>query len=647
MEELPSGFRFSLLLPYFFVFGVACALWTILVSDAIPFNRDTVRDLLAAKECALGMTCERIAPSSSGFFHGFIWVRFLSLFYLLGVEVTYLPAVVQVLYALSYLLAFHVLRATQGHKVAMITTILYIVLTVKPVFLRSGCYWNPTLLVPVTNLFLFTVYLFLREPRRRAGGLVAVALSYSLGTQVHLSYLFLLPAVIELVCRYRRKWLGLALFVGVSVSFWYVLSTESLLSNVDQLLQIDELRGPVDASGGAPPLRQSLPVFAIAGLVAVAVLLLGRVLERRRGHRVARELDRLIRISIVSSLSVLGAISLARNLQGHHFLVVFPLMVLWLVGAVIAWSAGIRGARVRTTVRLALVAAAAVVAVVGPLTGALGPGRAASSPRSNVTLQQVDDIVRHAQSRGYGVEELYASLSAGQSLYFQMISSLWLHAPCLSDRRTLGTVEGPLPRLFVVKLPTPVSRFLASEIPDAEVLESGGESFLTLKYLPYLHHGRVGVCRYDAPEEAHECVESPFQLVNSTYGRQCYGTDIPFDAELMFHLAASDGRYVEVVMNVSVPAGSPTRLLYLPHVQFDGAEPRCSGVFVGAQGIRWRVDPMRRTLEVRGTTRAQEGRVRLRWDLHQCLESRLEFRFPQPIVELDPAVFYHIRRFLD
>ena len=198
MERLQLG-RLSIAI----AFALGTFLLLTIFKQWAPIHLDSGRDLLIARECAIGSHCPGAgAPTSfHGFFQGALWPRVLELRDLSGVGLAALERIVDALFGAAAGVVAWVGYTTFDRRSALWTWVLWF-----PVMLSWIEYpnlWNPSLL-PI-GMTLFQGALFHGVRVRRARWFLLAAIAGALTIELHLVNAVEIPFLLFAIVAYAPR----------------------------------------------------------------------------------------------------------------------------------------------------------------------------------------------------------------------------------------------------------------------------------------------------------------------------------------------------------------------------------------------------------------------------------------------------------
>lgn len=252
---------------------------------------DTARDLLLARDCAIGLHCSGAGPRSSfaGWMQGALWSHLLELRELLGLGLAALEHAANLALALAAALVPLVARAI-GRPANALTWALWLPATLLTIGYPT--LWNPTLW-PLT-LGLFYLALARAAHTRHLVEFAAAAAAFALALDVHVGSAVLLPCFLAaVVACAARPWLALATVAACMVVVLAVDSPGAFAEN------------------GALVVRHA-PVLALALALPLAAGLWAR--RRLAGRDATARAQAVVRACVLFSLLALPLLALG---TGH------------------------------------------------------------------------------------------------------------------------------------------------------------------------------------------------------------------------------------------------------------------------------------------------------------------------------------------
>jgi hypothetical protein len=589
-----------------------------LAPDDVPVFFDTLREFVAARDCAAAPGCPGLGPASSYMLrHGFIWQRCLSWWMGLDLPLRLLPGLIALLYALSTIPLLRLMERLSGRGPAAAAWAAYLFLAFDR-FLADPV-WSPGLVGLFMNVFVWCAgTAFLASGRRRAAAAAAAAFALSLASQAHTeAFLFVPGMALWLLlsappgerARAVLSLLGLSLVMAAG---WQLFSAESLRINLGIL--------SLPRSGGARYAFQPedlLRFFAVAAALAGLVWLL-----RRRGG--LRPCDGFLSWAAGSYLLGLFPVVFGHDTPWRYYMPVLPLLCV--LGARALQERLGRRPWVSAGLAVALVLAAAV-RVPHP-----------ANPTA-LRLGEVEALVRALLEQGYDCNAAFRYLSGGQRAYLDLLSGMWLFAPCQRGVPVLGAAPARAERIALIAVPAgrPVPAAMASLRP-ARVAGRGRDFFL------FRLSAYVKLDEFAEVEGGRALPARGFGVPNGAFGRRCWDGETIARLRRMTSPAADTLRFP-----IRLPRGAEARTLFLPAVEgLPGSARECAGRVVAVRGVEASVSEDRRVLRLRGSREARQGSVTVSWPLDdpRCFPDPMN-RYPQPMLELPSGLFAELRDVLE
>jgi hypothetical protein len=609
------------------VLGFAAFLALRLAPDDVQVFSDTMREFISARDCAVSAGCPGLGPSSSYILqHGFIWQRCLSWWMGFGLPLRLLPGVIGLLYALSTLPLFLLMTRLSGRGAAAAGLAAYLLLAFDH-FLADPV-WSPGVVGLFMNFFVWCAgTAFLSSGWRRLAAAVGAAILLSLASQAHTEALLFIPGMaLFLVWDARpggraRAALGLLGLSAVMAAGWQIFSAESLRLNARMALSV---LGLVPGPGLSPRHYAFQPDDALR-FFFVAAVLAGLVwLLRRRRDRGA--CDGFLSWAAGSYLLGLFPVVFGHDTPWRYYVPVLPMLC-------------VLGARVLQERLGRWPWAVAGLAAALSLAAAVRVWRAPASGHA-LRLGEVEALVRAVSEQGYDVNAAYRYLSGGQRAYLELLSGMWLFAPCQRDVPVLGAAPARAERLVLVAVPAgrPVPSAMAPLRPVR--VEGRGRDFLVFRLDAYAR-----LDEFSEVEDGKALPSRGFGVPNRAFGRRCWdGESIAGDLRNMLSPAADTLQFP-----IRLPRGAGPRTIFLPAVEgLPGFARHCAGRIVAVRGVDAAVSEDRRVLELRGSREARQGSVTVSWPLHdpRCFPDPMN-RYPQPMLELPSGLFAELRDVLE
>lgn len=591
-----------------------------LAPDDVPVFSDTLREFIAARDCAASASCAGIGPSSSYIlFHGFIWQRFLSWWMGLDLPLRLIPSAVALFYALSMVPVLRLMERLSGRAAAAAAWAGCIFLAFDHHL--ADPIWSPGLVAPIVNLFIWCAgTAWLASGWRRTAAAAAAAFVLSLASQAHTEALLFLPGAALFLLwrapaggrgRAALKLLGLALVMAAG---WQVFSAGSLRLN---LSRFGSFSSP-ELSAYAYRARDLLRFFSVAAAFAGLVWL-----SRRRG--VQRPEEGFFAWAAGSYLLGLFPVVFGHETPWRFYVPVLPFL------SILAARAAQPFLDRRPWMAAGLAAAL--------LLGAAGRYAAPANDHA-LRLGEVRSLVRALTERGYDVNAAFRYLSGGQRAYVDLLYGMWLFAPCLREVPVLGAAPAGRERIVLVEMDQghPVPSAMA---PLSPVRVAGRRSDFFLFQVPaYVH-----LDEFTELSGGRAKPSRGFGISNQAFGRRCWdGESLAGRMRDMLDPTTDALRFP-----VRLPPGAAPHTLFLPAVEgLPEHAGRCAGRVVRVEGLDASVSGDGRALELRGGRNARQGAVTVSWPFAdpRCFPDRF-VRYPLPMLELPSRLFSELRDALE
>ncbi len=576
-------------------------LWN--VPADVPFHPDLVRELLIARNGLLDPGLSLGCPSSTVFFHGFAWDRFLIAMQQAGIAVARLPLLIGALHAAGLLLFFHVTAKETDAWTAALAAAALGLASSQGLFDRIR---HVTLIPPIMCLLIFALHRACASGVRRPYAWFAVCGAlFSLATQWHLEMLLFFPGLALVLLSFRDRARAVPAFVALTFLPWLAVSGGSAAANWRLLLA-----APGKAFGGEP----SGPVLLRLAPAALALTILPLFRGDRSPFR--RSAFYLLIAGAAASYGIgLSGVFMLHFFDAQYLPPLFPLLILLaakFARPVLRWS---------------------IPLLLFGFANASGR-RAPEAARAPLTLGEIGKISAELSREGYGPDEMYRLISSGQALQTNFQSGMWLYAPCLPDARVIGA-GGPLER-----------RVLAAAVPRGFPVPAGAarlpgdlRDLMLLPYEPWVDPARFAVGDASSPPRT-------LSFENPGHGQAlCLDANLPYAARG----AVLSRESSSLTFPVRVPAAGESRVLYLPELAAQGQPaPGCAATIVKVEGVEARVAPGAHSLELTPTGRAQRGTVTIEWPTRdpRCFAGGSVF-YPMPMAEMPESLFARLRSSLD
>ncbi|MCM2305729.1 MAG: hypothetical protein NDJ72_13595 [Elusimicrobia bacterium] len=580
--------------------ALAALLWN--APSDVPFHPDIVRELLIARNGLADPGASLGCPSSTVFFHGFAWDRFLIAMQQAGISVARLPVLIGALHAAGLLLFFRVvMKETDAWTGALAAAALGLASSAG-LFDRIR---HVTMVPPLVCLLLYALHRACAPGARRPYAWFALCGAlFSLGTQWHLELFLFFPGLALVLLSLRPRAWAVPAFAALTLLPWLIVSRDSAAANWRLLLD-----APWRTYGGEPSGPLLLRLAPMAAALAFLPLFWG---ERSPFRRSA--FYRLIAGAAASYGVCLAVVFLFHFFDAQYLPPLLPPLILMAAKAVrpaLRWSIpllllGYANAGVRR--------------------------RAPDAVKAPLTLGEIERISAELGRRGLGHDEMYRLLSSGQALQSHFQSGMWLYAPCLRDERVIGDGGGTDRRVLAAAVPR---GFAAPE--GGTVLPGASRDLLLVPYEPW-----VDLSRFAAADGAARTLS----FENPGHGQaRCLDVNLPYAARG----AARPRDGAALTFPVRVPASGESRVLHLPELAAQGQPmPGCAATIAGVEGVEAKVSPGARRLELRPTGRAQRGTVTVEWPVNdpRCFADGFVF-YPMPMAEMTESLYARLGPFLD
>jgi len=610
------------------VFAVLVFVHVVTLPSAVPYHVDTVRDLLIARELAHGPTWDAIGSQSSAlFFHGVAWPMFLGLFAWFGAASGSVLATLVVLQSASAVAVWYVLRRSGASlPVALVVLCANLHFAARTEVLVP--LWNPSLIPALVNLLIVLCFLAPRPGSEGLAARFAAVFLVGVGSQVHLEFFFFLPAVFLLPGRAKERWVLALTAVPIVLGTWAVLSPDALKANASTFAGVLAGKG---AAAMPPELgAMTLPGYVWVGVAAAIVTALLRRREQAGEHQ--RGWYPLV-VAFGASYLLCYVASWIGHAADRRY--VEPLIPI--ASVVLAPLLCELEARFARGVRIAAFACCGIELV------ALVPRHLDTLQRRSLSLPDIHRAVVTAEGTGLDVHRLYGSVSGGQTFYRELLSGLWLDAPCAQARRSMGE-EASATRFLML-----VSPASAPVVPrwEGRSFQSQGPHHMMWfgEYDPYVLVSAGRACQaQDTPRE--KCGPLPVSFPNAGFDKRCWGANWGHDA-----VGSRLGAYAATVIEypVRIPAHGRRRTVYLGVANRTWAEDAlCRPAIVSVRGVAWQQGEKPWMGELLPSADEQAGYLRATWPWHdrRCFaESSLQY--PVPVLEIDSELYPHVAHLLD
>jgi hypothetical protein len=606
---------------------LAMTTWLAAPPDVI-FHVDTARDILIAREYALGIDHGSLGSISSALLHhGFVWQWSLSVWIRTGSSTLILLAAIGAVHIAAGLALYQAMRASSGMFSSLLGIVTYGLITsiTRELFFPL---WNPTL---ATSGFVVVIWLgWMASSKGRQSMLWTLlpALAFSVVSQVHVELLFFLPAMFLVPAFGRARWLAWLSPVPALLLSWWLLSRDSLMSNIGAIEQLfGGGRSAPSVDWTALPLGVPgwLALFAVAAYAYVS----------KRGQAKHPEFARFLAAALACYLLAYVVVAALHGGSERYVEPLLPpaLLLLGLLGSEVVE----RHAR-----RLAVaVAIAAVATMVFAMFG--GPR---FDHRIRLTLSEISALREAMQSLGYGLDEAYRFSSPAQAWQPEFASGIWLDAPCLFGTRRLGGSSRTREQVLMVAIPHGIPMSARVENEFQRTVRGDKRDFFLKQFEPYVRVTHPSVSRLS--KQGGES-RSPFDVSfeNRGFQRSCWSRDWPHDA---VSVAPSSSAAVAIEFPVIVPANAPARVIYLAPMRVGNrVDKRCRGRIERFIGVDGEISENGATGLLRGSTHEKTGVVRIvwPWEDSMCFPDGQRPAFPVPVAEIDEEMFEYLRPFLE
>jgi hypothetical protein len=610
------------------VFAVLVFVHVVTLPSAVPYHVDTVRDLLIARELVHGPTWDAIGSQSSAlFFHGVAWPMFLGLFAWFGAASGSVLATLVVLQSASAVAVWYVLRRSGASlPVALIVLCAHLHFAARTEVLVP--LWNPSLIPALVNLLIVLCFLAPRPGSEGLAARFAAVFLVGVGSQVHLEFCFFLPAVFLLPGRAKERWVLALTALPIVLGTWAVLSPDALKANASTFAL-------ALAGKGAAAMRPELGAMTLPGYVwvGVAAAIVTAFLRKREQASDPQGGWYPLVVAYGASYLLCYVASWIGHAADRRY--VEPLIPI--ASVVLAPLVCELEARFARGVRIAAFACCGIELV------ALVPRHLDTLQRRSLSLPDIHRAVVTAEGTGLDVHRLYGSVSGGQTFYRELLSGLWLDAPCAQARRSMGE-EASATRFLML-----VSPAGAPVVPrwEGRSFQSQGPHHMMWfgEYDPYVLVSAGRACQaQDTPRE--KCEPLPVSFPNAGFDKRCWGANWGHDA-----VGSRLGAYAATVIEypVRIPAQSRRRTVYLGIANRTWAEDAsCRPAIVSVRGVAWQQGEKPWMGELLPSADEQAGYLRATWPWHdrRCFaESSLQY--PVPVLEIDSELFPDVAHLLD
>ena len=598
---------------------VAVPLALRLAPNDVSVFSDTLREFIAARDCAAS-SCPGLGPSSSYLiFHGFIWQRCLSWWMGLGLPLRFIPAAVALLYALSTIPLLRLMERLSGRGPAAAAWAAYLFLAFDR-FLADPI-WSPGVVAPVVNLFVWAAGTALLESgRRRAAAAAGAAFLLSLASQAHTEALLFIPGILAFFVfdtpaqDRKRTLLGLGGLALILLAGWGLFSAGSLHRSIQRALSFP-------APQAVRYLWQSQDLLRFAGVAAAFAALAWLV--RRRQDRQPH--DSFMAWAAGSYLLALLPVVLTHETPWRYYVPALPFLCVMAA----------RAAQPLLECWPPVSAVLAAALLLGTVSRDASPARAQA-----LRLGEVGDLTRAAADLDYDANAVYRYLSGGQRVYVDLLYGQWLFAPCLRDVPVLGAAAPRAQRLVLVAVPAgrPVPVAMAPLRPRR--VAGRGRDFFLFRLPAY-----VRLDEFSEVSGGKVLAARGFGTPNRAFNERCW--DGESLAGRLRDMLPPETQAVQYP--IRLPRGAEPHTLFVPAVDgLPGFTQRCAGRITAVNGVPAVVSEDGRVMELRGGPQPRQGSVTISWpfDDPRCFPDSLD-RYPQPLLELPSALFSELRGVLE
>jgi hypothetical protein len=615
--------------------GLVCCLVAAVTLPFVPaeasYHPDTIRDLMLAR---CGGDSAGVAAvgsvSTVHLYHGFLWHRVLALWVRLDPSLDHLALLLLALYSTLCAALFDALRRYTSTTSAAIAIAGFVVVVDSSLFAPL---WQPTLAPELATLLLLAVYAHCASARwfpTFLGVLVVLAAA----TQVHLEFLFFVPAVAALFVRGRGGFLALSFLAVFLFVAWSLGSPGSLAENLAILSAwepADLVPRGVQLLPGWAALDAALPAAPLLGVLA-----LHEIVSRRRGSAdpAPAPLIGFARWALVSYVLANLAAGLVHEQTRHYWVPAFPSAAV-LACRTIDLLVGRWSARARQALATVVCAAA-----LGSRIVSAGPARLEVD--RPLSLDELHRLSRALADRGYDAVGASRLVSPSTMLFESFYGGIWLDAPC-TDASGAGEGGDDLPRLLLFAAPQGWATRRSMQVSGLAVVPGRSRDIVLLPYRPYVRPDRARACPVASGRDRCRSVEM---------GRSGAGLErsIPSSSWPAFSLQLplqEPGPFVAELAVTVPPDGPPRTVIVAPrNNQRQGqTHGRCPGAVLDIEGLGFRrIAENRVELVPDGAERS--GTLRVEWPGQHLRDAAGCTRLPLPMVEVDSALLPRLEPFL-
>jgi len=193
--------------------------------DLAEFKSDEARDAFVARNFVENGTIPLVgAPTSVGGNAGPFYYFILSLPFLISANPIVSSAFVALLNVLAVSLTFIFAKDFFNERIALIASALAAVSPFAIIYSRK--IWNPDLLFPFSTILLYSIYSFAINKKPKY--VIPIFLSFSILLQLHPVTLFLLPAILFVLFKFRKivsiKYMAVGIVISILLFSPFILS---------------------------------------------------------------------------------------------------------------------------------------------------------------------------------------------------------------------------------------------------------------------------------------------------------------------------------------------------------------------------------------------------------------------------------------
>jgi hypothetical protein len=572
-----------------------------------PIHVDAARDMLIARELARGDPTSLGAISTSGFFHGFVWQRWLAPWVGEPALSRWISMGILVMFAGAAAAFFHVIRARLGVATAVVGSSIYLVFALN----RDLFYplWHPTLVPEAVVLIVLAMFLLATRFRNKTWWMVAACVAFSVATQVHLQLLLLAPAVAYLMFRCGRRWVGVLMVPVTLFLSWSALSRDSLGANWILLTQGREF-----AKHFAWPAWENLSI----ALIYLFVVVVHEVAMRRTGQG-REDFSRFCKLALLFGVLTLIPIGALGQESARYLKPLLPFCLVLLCDGVNSALVG-RPRRVRAGV--------IALSVVWSVWSSVSERISWRVQDWGLTPSELHAVADALSRHGLDAAAAYQLVSPSAELQPSFDAGVWIASECRANQQ-MARAESAV-RYLLLASPEGTHHPIQLGSQRYVSLPGNGRSLLLVPYEPYVRLHEVDVCS-EATEREGACgpVSMAF-LEEGSLGR-CYRRGWPHAATDVLR----DEQNVQVLrFDVRVPGNGIPKTLLFPAVR-----PECRGKVVRVDGIDHRPLLDGHGLQVLPRSAEQHGSIFVSWDWSRCFAGPA---YPLPVLEFDEALYQEI-----